>query len=353
MTYRPIVFAGLLGIMAAGGPVLGQDERDRDVRFAAGTTGATISDSITGREFVVYRIGAEAGQRMDISLTSDNTATYFNVYEPGRAPGDEALANSEMTGPMVPDLNRFSGSLPTSGVYSVSVYLYRNAARDGETSNFTIDISVTGETGAVVEGDFADGLQGGPDFWRVKAAGGLNLREAPSTGARVVINLPNGLELRNLGCRMAEARTWCNVATLADPGFEGWVAADFLIESSGETATQLPDLVPFQPAEGDAQVTGTGFDATGAVECYPAPGAETQMCSFGVIRDGNGSGTVTVTLPDGTSRTITYDGGLPVGFDKSQADGDIAFEAKRQSDGYMVFIGPTSFVIPDAAIDGG
>jgi hypothetical protein len=43
---------------------------------------------------------AEAGQTMTVTLKPSRLSTYFNVYEPGRAPGDEALAVSEMTGPM-------------------------------------------------------------------------------------------------------------------------------------------------------------------------------------------------------------------------------------------------------------
>lgn len=354
MRLRPSILAALVLLGIAGAPVLAQEEvRVEEVRFAAGASGTVLKDRITGREFVVYRIGAEAGQQMDITLTSANTAAYFNVYEPGRQPGDEALVDSGMVGPMVPDINRFSAKLPSSGVYSVSVYLYRNAARAGETADYTLDISITGATGEVVEGDFADGLEGGPDFWRVKVDGGLNLRAEPSAGAAIVTRLANGTELRNLGCRMAEARTWCRVATLADPGFEGWAAGDYLVEGSGEgVATQLPDMAPVEEAP-DALVEGTMFNATGMIECFMAPGAEPVSCEFGVQREGNGNGTVMVTLPDGTLRGIFYENGVPVTFNKSQADGDMAFEAKKQEDGYMVFIGQTSFVLPDAIIYGG
>lgn len=331
-------FVLLAGLAVASFPVPTYAQQSTDVRFAAGESGASIRGRITGREYRLYRLGAEAGQRMTISLLTDSDAAYFNLYAPGKGPGDEAIAVSEMTGPNVPDINRFDGILPQSGVYTVSVYLYRNAARDGETASYTLDIGITGATGDVAQGDFADGLQGGPDFWRVTASGGLNLRTKPSRGAPVVTRLPIGLMVRNLGCRMAEGGSWCRVATLADPGFEGWASADFLAEAAEET---------------DALVPGTAFNATGSVECYPAPGAEAQMCDFGVIRDGNGTGTVTVTLPGGPSRSIFYDGGLPVSFDQSQADGDIAFEAKKTADGYMVFIGPASFVIPDAVIYGG
>lgn len=327
--------------------------RSEQVRFAPGTTGTTIRERVTGRETVAYTLGAEAGQRMQISLTSNNTATYFNVYAPGTGPGDAALAGGDQTGPYMPDLNRFDGVLPRSGEYTISVYLYRNAARRGEQADFTLDIVITGDTGETVTGDFADGLQGGPDVWQVEAGDGLNLRDAPSTGGRVVMNLPSGQTLRNLGCRMAEGRRWCRVATLDDPGVEAWAAGDFLVEGSGGMATRLPSMVPVEQGQEDALVPGTSFNATGQVECRSGPGAEPQLCDFGVVREGNGTGTVTVALPGGRSRVIFYDGGLPVSYDKSEADGDLAFEAARIDDGYMVSIGPARFVIPDAVIYGG
>ena len=358
MNRIPLILAAALGIGVLAAPVLEAqqaepDMRTEQVRFAPGTSGTTIRDQVTGREIVAYTLGAEAGQRMQIRLNSDNTATYFNVYEPGSGPGDMALAAGSRVGPYMPDLNRFDGVLPSSGEYRISVFLFRAAARRGETSNYALDIVITGDTGATVQNDFADGLQGGPDFWRVSAGNGLNLREAPSTGARVVMNLPNGLEVRNLGCRMAEGRRWCQVATLGDQGVEGWAAGDFLVEGSGEMMTQLPSMAPVQQGPEDAVDPETGYNATGWVECYPAPSAERQMCDFGVVREGNGTGTVTVTLPGGPTYSIFYDGGMPVSFDRSEADGDLMFEAERRDDGYMVSIGPASFFIFDAVIYGG
>lgn len=211
------------------------DMRTQQVRFPAGQSGTTIQDSITGYESVLYRVGAEGGQRMSVRLSPSNTQTYFNVYAPGSGPGDQALAVSGTTGPMVPDLNQFDGVLNTSGEYTISVYLMRAAARRDERSDYTLEIAITGATGEVVQGDYADGLQGGPDFWQVATPGGgtLNLRAEPSSGAGVVTRLDNGTNLRNLGCRMAEGGRWCRVATLADPGDEGWVVGDYLIEGSG------------------------------------------------------------------------------------------------------------------------
>lgn len=232
---RALVLTALVATFTAL-PALAQDDiRQVQVQFPAGSTGTTLKDRITGRESISYLLGAEAGQVMDLRLTSASPSVYFNLYEPGKGPGDEALATGELT----PDLNHFTGPLPVSGTYTVSVYLYRNAARDGKSAEFTLDVSVTGATGEVVQGDFADGLAGGPDYWEVRTTGGgtLNLRAAPSAGAAVVTRLAGGTPLRNLGCRMAEGRRWCRVATLADPGVEGWAAGDFLVEGAGPGAT--------------------------------------------------------------------------------------------------------------------
>ncbi|MGA9252111.1 MAG: SH3 domain-containing protein [Roseobacter sp.] len=331
------------------------DMRVEHIRFPAGATGTTIEGQINGRESVLYRLGGEAGQVMNISLTSNNTATYFNVYAPGSAPGDEALAAGTLTGPLMPDLNRFSGPLPVSGEYSVSVYLYRNAARRGETSDYTLDFSITGETGEIVQGDFADGLQGGPDYWAVRTSGGtLNLRESASAGAGLVTRLANGTPLRNLGCRMAEGRRWCRVATLSDPGFEGWVAGDFLVEGSGQgAATQLPDMIPVPADSEDAVVPGTAYHATGSVECVRRADAVAQSCAFGVTRQGNGTGAVTIEWPEGGSRTIFFEAGTPVSYDQSQADRGREMTVSRDGDTTIIFIGDARFVIPDAIVWGG
>jgi hypothetical protein len=239
-------------LFTLGASALNAEEmRNVDVRFAAGTSQATLADAITGYDSVLYRVGAEAGQTMRVALSASNGATYFNVYAPGRGPGDEALATGQSTQP----LNDWTGTLPGSGEYTISVYMMRSAARRNERSNFTINISVDGATGARVEGDYADGLAGGPDFFEVKVSGGgsLNMRVSASASAPVVTRLSNGQNVRNLGCRMSEGGRWCRIATLADPGFEGWADGDFLIEGTG--AAQPPS-----PPKSDAQSSAGGTE---------------------------------------------------------------------------------------------
>ncbi|MFZ7093929.1 hypothetical protein [Primorskyibacter sp. 2E233] len=332
-----IWMATVLAVSLNAAPSVAQDDmRIVSVHFPPGSTGTTINGRVTGRETVLHTLGAEAGQTMTIALSS-NSATYFNLYAPGSGPGDEALAIGELQ----PQTNKYSGVLPTSGEYGISVFLFRNAARRGETADFTLDISITGETGDVVKGDFADGLQGGPDYWAVRTRGGaLNLRQSASPAATIVVRLANGTPLRNLGCRMAEGRRWCRFTTLSDPGFEGWAAGEFLIEGSGQgAAMQLPDAIPIPSGGSDALVPGTEFNATGPIDCMRGQDGPTQSCTFGVKREGNGNGSVTVTFPDGAGRVIFFEKGNAVSYDQSQADAGATMTVSRDGDNSIVFIG--------------
>ena len=263
------IFAALL-FSLGGQSTHAEEMRSVDVRFSAGATGTTLSDTIVGYDSVLFRVGAQAGQTMSVRLRPSNLATYFNLYEPGRGPGDEALASGQFTDP----LNEWSDILPASGEYTISVFMMRSAARRNEQSDFDIDISVTGATGDRVEGDFADGLAGGPDFYEVAVSGGgsLNMRAEPSTGSGVVGQLSGGQNVRNLGCRMAEGRRWCRVATLADPGTEGWVVGDFLVEGSGVSSESVSSPtgtdVRVQFASGTSGAELTGSLAPGDTRLY-------------------------------------------------------------------------------------
>jgi hypothetical protein len=146
------------------------DIRTEQVRFKPGANSTAIKGSISGYESVSYKVGAESGQRMRVTLSPSNTATYFNLNAPGKGPGDQAVANSGITGAGVPELNRFDGRLSASGEYTISVYMMRSAARRNERSRYTLEVGVTGASGGIVEGDFADGLAGGPDFYRVSTS---------------------------------------------------------------------------------------------------------------------------------------------------------------------------------------
>jgi len=324
-------------------PLAAQDIRTERVAFPAGASGTVIEDSITGRESVSYLLGASAGQTMSVRLTSANTSAYFNVYEPGRGPGDEALAVSEMTGPLVPEMNRFEGVLPASGDYIVSVYLYRNAARAGETANYTLEISIDGASAAaaVPQGDFADGLSGGPDFWDVAGLSGngsLNLRAGPSTSDAIVTRLGNGARLQNLGCKEVTGQRWCNVAMATDTAVSGWVTGQYLREAGATDASSTDALVP-----------GTNYNASASVECSLRAFPGTTECPAGVTRGGPGIGTVFITRPDGFERVIEFADG-----DVRPISGVSSFDWSRSGDETTVIVdGDETYVIVDAFVFGG
>ena len=112
------------------------------------------------------------------------------------------------------------------------------------------------------------------------------------------------------------------------------------------SAAQLPSK------SHDAKVPGTDYHATTNVPCSMGGGAPTGSCPAGVKRQGGGSAMVTVTKPDGRTRTIFFANGRATGYDQSQADPG-KFSASRQGDLNIIKIGQERYEIPDALPFGG
>ena len=224
--------------------------REVRVHFPHGASSTTLTGTLKGRETIDYQLGAAAGQRMTVTLTTDHAGNYFNLLAPGET--EVAFFVGSTRG------NRFEGALAESGDQTIRVYLVRSAARRDETARYRLKVAITG------------------------AAHG---KEAP-----------------------AHSR--------------------------------------------DAKVPGTGYHATGDIPCSMGGGQPTSSCSFGVKREGSGSGVVTVTKPDGRTRAIFFDRGQVTGYDQSQADSG-EFRASKQGDLNIIHIGRERYEIPDAVIFGG
>lgn len=123
------VFAALAAGTAAAGNVT---ER---VKFAAGTTSASIKGSVTGYDTHNYLLGASTGQAMSVLFSANNDACYFNMIEPGAS---SAVHMGEVAG------NEYSATLGKSGDYRAEVYLMRSEARRGKTCKFTITFEISG-----------------------------------------------------------------------------------------------------------------------------------------------------------------------------------------------------------------
>jgi hypothetical protein len=125
------LFAAMIGLL----PLLpaAAHAREEIVQFAKGSTGATLKGKIKGRESVDYKITAKAGQAMVAELKSDKTSNYFNVLPPG---SDEAIFIGSTLG------NRFEGTLPKDGEYTIRIYLMGKAMSSGVQADYTLSLNV-------------------------------------------------------------------------------------------------------------------------------------------------------------------------------------------------------------------
>lgn len=105
-----------------------------NVKFKAGSSSGTFSNTVTGYGTVDFIVGAKTGQQMTVKLTSSNTFLYLNILNPdtGEVINDEAR-----------ETTNWSGNLPSNGDYIIEVYLVRaEARRNKKPVNFSIDIEV-------------------------------------------------------------------------------------------------------------------------------------------------------------------------------------------------------------------
>lgn len=107
-------------------------------------------------------------------------------------------------------------------------------------------------------------------------------------------------------------------------------------------------------ARNDAKVPGTDFNATGNLSCARGSTQPMTTCKFGVIRKGNGNGSITVLWPDGGSRVIFFEDNTPAYYDESEADGGAIMTVDRgDADLFTVKIGQQRFEFPEAVMAGG
>jgi hypothetical protein len=100
--------------------------------------------------------------------------------------------------------------------------------------------------------------------------------------------------------------------------------------ASGPSDTPPPQIV----ALADPQSPAPTWDATGEIPCARYVGQPMTRCQAGVKRSGEGKADVTVTWPDGGTRTIGFYDGKPAG---ANSRGEFRFT--REGDLNMIRIG--------------
>lgn len=136
MRLKSVLKAVVLIQLAVFPTLVSAQIQTKKVSFPAGQSSTKISGTIKGEQTIDYTVSAKANQQMSVSLTTKNTALYFNVLPPGSE--GEAIFIGSTEG------NKFTGTLNTDGVYKIRVYLMRSAARRNESGSYTLAIGVTG-----------------------------------------------------------------------------------------------------------------------------------------------------------------------------------------------------------------
>ncbi len=111
------------------------DIRQEPISFKPGASSTRLKGTIKGDQTVDYQVRARAGQSITVTFKPGNLSAYFNILPPR---SDEALFIGSTSG------NRFEGTLPADGTYTIRVYLMRNAACRHETAQYTLDVGITG-----------------------------------------------------------------------------------------------------------------------------------------------------------------------------------------------------------------
>jgi hypothetical protein len=129
-----LISRALLATLLVSATALAGDIHSERVQFHKGANSATIEGRIQGDMTIDYVLGARKGQSMNVSMSTDNGANYFNIIAPGKE--NEAIFVGSTSG------NQFEGSLPANGDYKVRVYLMRSAARRDELANYRLEMII-------------------------------------------------------------------------------------------------------------------------------------------------------------------------------------------------------------------
>lgn len=131
--------------------------------------------------------------------------------------------------------------------------------------------------------------------------------------------------------------------------------ANFRLEMiiAGAAHAAAPGAAPAARASASERAGEGKFDANGMIPCAQHAGQPMGQCRFGVARGPGGEAAVAITLLDGRTRFIFFQGGKAVGADTSEADGNKPFSVRREADLNMIRVGDERYEIPDAVPLGG
>lgn len=206
------VLVALLSLGAASAFAEG-DIQQKQIQFAKGKSGATVTGKVKGSQTIDHQLRASAGQTMTVDFKGSKATAYFNLL----APGDQALFVGQDAG------NHFKGELPADGIYTVRVYLLGAAKSEDKEVGYTIKVAVGGgqSSGSSSSGkpsSFAPGSHA--EIVGVK--GELGLLSGPAMSEQTIGHVGKGRLVQVLKCEPNDG-LWCEVEAFNDKSIHGWV----------------------------------------------------------------------------------------------------------------------------------
>ncbi len=228
-TVKKIVLAVLIAF-AFMLPASAQDaaisSRNVPMNIQPGGGPATVNGLVAGNTRLVHSVRVAAGQRLTVTLGSNNRDLVFGIYARSGAAVYEAQRGQR----------KFSAVLRRSGTYAIIVSFTETARRKNAIYQLSVGLS---------EPDIDPDLPPAPppqppidqgDLVRVvgiSANDTLAVRDGPGTQFEVIGELSPGTRRLRLGtCRQSNSGNWCSVSTTRSVPISGWVNARFLSEDN-------------------------------------------------------------------------------------------------------------------------
>ena len=135
---RSFIQASMVAVTTATTMTSRRAGAQTEVRFARGTSSAMLAGSIVRGERAAYSLGARAGQRMSLRITSDEDNAVFQLYAPGARLTPEGVSGTALPGAGEgEDARRWEGTLPKDGSYLIVVGATRGNA------SYRLDVTIS------------------------------------------------------------------------------------------------------------------------------------------------------------------------------------------------------------------
>lgn len=130
---KKLMINWVAGVFLASSLIGNAMAETKPIQFPKGKSSATVTGTVKGSDDMNYVLRAGSGQTLNVDFKASKGAAFFSVLGSGGAP---ALFDGMSGG------NHFSGTLPSDGDYTISVYLKGGAKESDKPVGFTLKVAI-------------------------------------------------------------------------------------------------------------------------------------------------------------------------------------------------------------------